>query len=113
MIVHWDDVEPTHESEGTIEFDGYDLGEAVGTVEVGVTRACETRKAVVAGPGRDLGGLTMLAYGQRHSNDLVYYPRSNKIDFRGVGLIARLDPVRYEEARSRSTEKRRSAGRLE
>jgi uncharacterized cupin superfamily protein len=39
VIAHWDDVEPTHESEGTIEFDGFDLGEAAGSVEVGVTRA--------------------------------------------------------------------------
>jgi uncharacterized cupin superfamily protein len=39
VIAHWDDVEPTHESEGPIEFDGCDLGEAAGTVEVGVTRA--------------------------------------------------------------------------
>jgi uncharacterized cupin superfamily protein len=43
------------------------------------------------------GGLTMLAYGQRRSNDIIYYPRSNKINFRGVGLIARLDHVRYED----------------
>ena len=33
MIAHWDDLEPTHESEGTIEFDGYDLGEAAGTLD--------------------------------------------------------------------------------
>jgi len=39
VIAHWDDLEPTHESEGTIEFDGYDLGEAAGTLNVGVTRA--------------------------------------------------------------------------
>ncbi|MEP7334713.1 MAG: cupin domain-containing protein [Actinomycetota bacterium] len=39
MIAHWDDLEPTHEAEGTIEFDGYDLGEAAGTLAVGVTRA--------------------------------------------------------------------------
>ncbi|MBA3384885.1 MAG: cupin domain-containing protein [Actinobacteria bacterium] len=39
MIAHWDDLEPTHEAEGTIEFDGYDLGQAAGTRDVGVTRA--------------------------------------------------------------------------
>lgn len=39
MIAHWDDLEPTHASEGTIEFEGYDLGEAAGTLAVGVTRA--------------------------------------------------------------------------
>jgi uncharacterized cupin superfamily protein len=42
-------------------------------------------------------GLTMLAYGQRRSNDIIYYPRSNKINFRGVGLIARLDHLRYDD----------------
>jgi uncharacterized cupin superfamily protein len=42
-------------------------------------------------------GLTMLAYGQRRPNDIIYYPRSNKINFRGVGLIARLDHLRYED----------------
>lgn len=39
MIAHWDDLEPTHEAEGTIEFEGFDLGEAAGTLAVGVTRA--------------------------------------------------------------------------
>lgn len=39
MIAHWDDLEPSHEAEGSIEFDGYDLGEAAGTLDVGVTRA--------------------------------------------------------------------------
>lgn len=39
MISHWDDLEPSHEAERTIEFEGYDLGEAAGTRNVGVTRA--------------------------------------------------------------------------
>ena len=39
MIAHWDDLEPTNEAEGAIEFDGFDLGEAAGTLDVGVTRA--------------------------------------------------------------------------
>jgi uncharacterized cupin superfamily protein len=39
VIAHWDDLEPTHEAEGTIEFDGYDLDQAAGTLNVGVTRA--------------------------------------------------------------------------
>jgi len=42
------------------------------------------------------GGLTLLGYGTRRRNDICYYPRSNKISFRGLGLIARLDHVRYE-----------------
>jgi uncharacterized cupin superfamily protein len=41
------------------------------------------------------GGLTYLAYGTRDRADVCYYPRSNKIAFRGVGLIARLDGLDY------------------
>jgi uncharacterized cupin superfamily protein len=41
------------------------------------------------------GGLTYLAYGTREPNDIAYYPRSNKISFRGVGLITRLEKVDY------------------
>jgi uncharacterized cupin superfamily protein len=60
-----------------------------------VSRPASTRIAHAFRAGEV--GLTMLAYGQRRSNDIVYYPRSNKINFRGVGLIARLDHVRYED----------------
>jgi uncharacterized cupin superfamily protein len=44
-----------------------------------------------AGPG----GLTYLAYGTREPGDVCYYPRSNKIAFRGVHLIARLERLDY------------------
>jgi uncharacterized cupin superfamily protein len=40
-------------------------------------------------------GLTFLAYGTREPGDLCYYPRSNKIAFRGVNLIARLERLDY------------------
>jgi uncharacterized cupin superfamily protein len=39
--------------------------------------------------------MTYLAYGTREPNDVCYYPRSNKISFRGLGLIARLEPLDY------------------
>jgi uncharacterized cupin superfamily protein len=42
-------------------------------------------------------GLSYLAYGTRDSNDVCYYPRSNKIFFRGLGLIARLEPLAYSD----------------
>ena len=42
-------------------------------------------------------GLTYLAYGTRDTNDVCYYPRSNKIFWRGVGLIARVEPLDYED----------------
>ena len=38
-------------------------------------------------------GMTFLAYGTRNPNDVCYYPRSNKINFRGLGLIARLEDL--------------------
>lgn len=42
-------------------------------------------------------GMTYLAYGTRDTNDVCYYPRSNKIFWRGVGLIARLDSLDYDD----------------
>jgi uncharacterized cupin superfamily protein len=42
-------------------------------------------------------GMTFLAYGTRRPNDICYYPRSNKIYWRGVGLIARLEPLDYDD----------------
>ena len=42
-------------------------------------------------------GMTFLAYGTREPNDVCYYPRSNKIYWRGLGLIARLDHVSYDD----------------
>jgi uncharacterized cupin superfamily protein len=40
-------------------------------------------------------GLTLLAYGTREPNDIAYYPRSNKVSLRGVGVIARLERLDY------------------
>lgn len=37
--------------------------------------------------------LTYLAYGTRQPGDTCYYPRSNKIAFRGLGVMARIDRV--------------------
>lgn len=38
-------------------------------------------------------GLTYLAYGTREPGDVCYYPRSNKIAWRGVGVMARLERI--------------------
>jgi uncharacterized cupin superfamily protein len=40
-------------------------------------------------------GLTLLAYGTSHPNDICYYPRSRKISWRGVGLVGRIEHVDY------------------
>jgi uncharacterized cupin superfamily protein len=60
-----------------------------------VARPPATRVAhsIVAGPE----GITYLAYGTREPNDIAYYPRSNKVYFRGVGLMTRLDRLEYDD----------------
>jgi uncharacterized cupin superfamily protein len=40
-------------------------------------------------------GLTCLAFGTREPADVCYYPRSNKINFGGVGVITRLERLDY------------------
>lgn len=40
-------------------------------------------------------GCTMLVYGTRKPNDMCFYPRSNKIGFRGLGVVARVEPLEY------------------
>ena len=44
-----------------------------------------------AGPN----GLTVLAYGTREPNDICFYPTSDKVSFRGVRLIARIERLDY------------------
>ena len=41
-------------------------------------------------------GLTLLLYGTREHDDVCFYPRSGKVYFVGLGLVARLgEPVDY------------------
>jgi uncharacterized cupin superfamily protein len=40
-------------------------------------------------------GLTFLAYGPREPSDMCYYPRSNKISFRGLGVVAQVERLDY------------------
>jgi uncharacterized cupin superfamily protein len=71
------------------------LGEEEHEVRRGhaVARPPGTGAAHVFRAGPD--GLTYLAYGTREPGDVCYYPRSNKIAFRGVGVIARLERLDY------------------
>ena len=39
--------------------------------------------------------LTLLTYGTRERNDIVYYPRSGKILFGGIGVLGRIEPADY------------------
>ena len=45
-------------------------------------------------------GITYLVYGTREPNDIAYYPRSNKVYFRGVGLMMRAEHVSYWDGES-------------
>lgn len=42
-------------------------------------------------------GCTMLVYGTRKPNDMAFYPRSNKISWRGLGVIGRVEPLAYRD----------------
>ena len=42
-------------------------------------------------------GLSYLAYGTREPNDIVFYPRSGKVYFRGVDLVARIERLNLWE----------------
>jgi uncharacterized cupin superfamily protein len=46
-------------------------------------------------------GMTLLTYGTREPNDIVYYPRSNKLYWRGVGVIGRIEHVDYWDGEQR------------
>jgi uncharacterized cupin superfamily protein len=74
---------------------GLELGEAEFRVQAGhvVARPAGTGVAHVFRAGQ--AGLTYLAYGMRDPADVCFYPRSAKVAFRGIGLIARLERLDY------------------
>jgi len=78
------------DGEGVVE-----LGDEEHPVRAGnvVARPAGTKVAHTFRAGDS--GLTLLAYGTRDPNDIAFYPRSNKVYFRGVGLIARIQTLDY------------------
>jgi len=52
---------------------------------------------IKAGPN----GMTCLVYGTREPNDICYYPRSNKIAWRGVGVLGRIETLDYWDGEPR------------
>jgi uncharacterized cupin superfamily protein len=42
-------------------------------------------------------GLRLLAYGTHDSRDMAWYPEAGKVNFRGFGFTARLEPLDYWE----------------
>jgi uncharacterized cupin superfamily protein len=58
-----------------------------------VSRPAGTRVAHAFRGGEN--GMRLLVYGTREPNDIAYYPRSNKVYFRGIGLMTRLEHLDY------------------
>jgi uncharacterized cupin superfamily protein len=86
------------DGEGTVElwphlrFGGEHESHAIRRGHV-VARPAGTGRAHTfrAGPS----GLAVLAYGTRDPRDVTYYPRSGKVNIRGVGVIGRIDVLDY------------------
>jgi uncharacterized cupin superfamily protein len=76
------------------------LGDARHAVKAGhvVARPPATRVAhqFIAGDA----GLTLLAWGTRDANDVAWYPDSNKVNLRGIGIKARVEPLDYWDGES-------------
>jgi uncharacterized cupin superfamily protein len=58
-----------------------------------VARPAGTHRAHGIRAGAD--GMTVLAYGTREPNDISYYPRSGKVNLRGIGVIGRIEQLDY------------------
>ena len=78
-----------------ITFGSSQASQGSGTVTLGEESTEVRRGSVISRPaGTRLahsfragdGGLAYLAYGTREANDVVYYPRTDEIKFRGVGV---------------------------
>jgi uncharacterized cupin superfamily protein len=76
------------------------LGEERHAVQAGhvIARPPATRVAhqFIAGDG----GLTLLAWGTREPNDVVWYPDSKKVNLRGIGIKTRIEPLEYWDGES-------------
>ena len=70
------------------------LWEEDGVAEHGVRRGSVVARPAGTGVSHAFrggdGGLSLLMYGTREPNDICFYPRSAKVYFGGVGVIARL-----------------------
>jgi uncharacterized cupin superfamily protein len=75
-----------------------------GTLRLGDERqAIEAGHVVARPPGTGIAhqfiagdsGLTLLAWGTRAPNDIVWYPDSKKVNLRGIGIKARVEPLDY------------------
>ena len=71
------------------------LGESEHAVRAGSVVARPPGTAVAHCFRAGSQGLTLLAYGTREPGDVCFYPRSNKVGFRGIGLMARVQALDY------------------
>ena len=78
------------EGDGTVV-----IGEAEAPVRAGslISRPAGSRLAHAFRAGEH--GLFMLAYGAREPDDICFYPDSNKLFFRGLGVLGRIEPLDY------------------
>jgi uncharacterized cupin superfamily protein len=111
--LHWQQIDPGHrgcvphchsaEEEVFVILDGtgtLELWPLEGGVEETelwaghvVSRPAGTRVSHSFRAGTD--GVTMLVFGTREPNDICWYPRSNKIYWRGVGVMGRIEQLDY------------------
>jgi uncharacterized cupin superfamily protein len=75
------------EGGGTIFLGGEPHDVRAGSV---VSRPAGTRVAHTWRAGPD--GLTALFYGTREPNDIIWYPRTRELYFRGVGVSVKVPP---------------------
>jgi uncharacterized cupin superfamily protein len=71
------------------------LGDDEHAVRPGSVVACPPGDGIAHAFRAGSTSLTLLTYGTREPNDIVYYPRSGKILLAGVGVIGRLEPAEY------------------
>jgi uncharacterized cupin superfamily protein len=93
------------EGEGTLELWARPDPERSRQTEPAETYAVRRGHVVVRPPGTRVphslragaAGMTYLVYGTREANDMCWYPRSNKVFLRGLGVIARLELLAYAD----------------
>ena len=65
-----------------------------------VARPASSRTSHCFRAGPD--GMTLLIYGTRRPNDVCYYPRSNKLFWRGLGMIGRIESLDFWDGEPRA-----------
>jgi uncharacterized cupin superfamily protein len=92
------------EGEGTLDL--YECGAAASPVPHGVAVSVGTVVVRVAGSAvahafrAGPRGLTLLAYGERRTDEMTFYPRSRKLSLRGLGVIGRMELCDYWDGES-------------